>query len=113
LAAGARRTLARERQAFQAELARFEERCRQNHQQALELAAREALLAGHQQSWEHEQLVVNDRMEQLRLEVQGLQAQRRLSENQLAAIRDEVERVARLLLEEAEPLPGPVVVQAA
>jgi hypothetical protein len=111
--AASQRALTRERQAFQEELARFEVRCRQLHQHTQELAGREVDLAERQHSREHEQALVQDQFDQLRQAVQSLQAQRLHYENQVEESRAEVERIAHMLLDEADAFPGPVVIQAA
>ncbi len=96
----AERELLAERQALQEETARLEERAGTLRQQ-------EAALTARQQEWSHEEgrreeqhLSQRDAEEQNRQEVARWQARYEHAGQQLAVLRDEVERLARLLLEE-------------
>ncbi len=113
LSAAAERAIGQQRQAVQAEAAQVEQRHRQLQKQAREVAAQEAKLATWQTSWEQEQALARDEVEQLRLEVQTLQALRTRYETQLEELRGEVEKVARTLMDEHDNAMEPVIVQAA
>jgi hypothetical protein len=109
----AERTLQRERQAFRTEMARFEERNQAIEKLAQEMAVQEARLASRQTAWEHEQALVQAKLEQFSRKVDSLQRQRQRDEQQFAALQDEIEHMARLLMEENDLAMVPVVVQAA
>jgi hypothetical protein len=113
LSAAAEQKLARERQAFQAEIARVDERARGVEKQLAELATRELKLAGSQTAWEHDRLLLHDKYDVARQELQSLHAQRQCSERQLAELREALESVARTLLDENEIAMVPVIVQQA
>jgi pSer/pThr/pTyr-binding forkhead associated (FHA) protein len=108
----AQQNLRRQRRALKAEGARSLERLRQLQERLGEAATREQDLVRRLTTWEHEQALAADGDARLRRELQSLQAQRELYERQLAQVRDELERVARSLLDEDEP-PALAVVQAA
>jgi pSer/pThr/pTyr-binding forkhead associated (FHA) protein len=98
----AERTLNRERQAVEAEIGRLDTRFRQIEQEAVELAQREADHLTRQSEWENHQLVVDEANVRLRKELETLGSERAQQERQLLALRDEVERMAHTLLEQAE-----------
>jgi hypothetical protein len=104
--------LRRERRALETEGARFLEHLRQLQERLGKAATREQNLARRLATWEHEQALAEDGDARLRRELQSLQAQRDLCERQLAQVRDELERVARSLLDDADP-PVLAVSQAA
>jgi hypothetical protein len=99
----AQRSLRRERRALKAEAARFFGQARQLEERLGEAAAQERELTRRLATWEHEQALAEDGNARLRRELQSLQAQRTLYERQLSQTRDELERVARLLIDESEP----------
>jgi hypothetical protein len=113
LSAAGQRAIARERQALVAEIAQFEDRCRQFQQGAREVAAAQAKLADAQTGWEQEQALMNDKHDRLRQELHSLHAQRRAYEAQLEQQRELLEQVARLLLDESETGAEPVAARAA
>jgi hypothetical protein len=104
LFAEAERSLAREREMLQAEIARVEERSRQIEEQAAYVVARQADQATRQTEWEEHQQLVDDANVRLRKELELLRVERAQQERQLTALRDEVERMAHTLLEGGEPL---------
>jgi hypothetical protein len=96
----AERELIAEREAQTAEAARLEERGRL-------LTEREGALAARQQEWSHaegmhqnEQVAGTIADERQRQELQRWQAQYQHAERQVTALRDEVEQLARLLLDD-------------
>jgi hypothetical protein len=110
--AAAERGLRRERRALEAEAARFRDQAEEVEQRLVEVAQHEEDLSRRLAAWEHEQTLAEDGNARLRRELQTLQAQRALYERQLAQVRDEVERVARALIDEPE-LPALTIAQAA
>lgn len=100
----AERNLTRERQALEVEIGRIETRSRQIEQDAAELACREAEQATRVTEWEDHQSHVDEANVRLRKELDRLRFERAQHDQQLTALRDEVERIAHTLLEQAEPL---------
>jgi pSer/pThr/pTyr-binding forkhead associated (FHA) protein len=98
------RALEEDRQALVAEVQRLEERNRLLHQQEDDLIARHDEWARQVAAWEDQRLATADAEVRRQQEVQRLQAQRLLDQRQLAQLREELERIARLLMDEAEPL---------
>jgi hypothetical protein len=99
-AAAARRT-DRERKALQADLARFEERCLRVQKHVDELAAHEAEFHERRTLWEHEQELAQAEQTRCLHETRSLHAQRDRYEQQVAELQDEIERIVRLLLDDA------------
>jgi hypothetical protein len=108
----AKRDLRGERRALRADAARFLHQLRQLEGRLNATANRERKLAGRLAAWEHERALAEDGNARLRRELQSLQTQGTLYEQQLGQAREEVERVARFLIEDQEP-PCLAVVQAA
>jgi chromosome segregation ATPase len=106
LAAPSQRALGQVRRALRAEAGRLDQRFLQLHQYAEELNVRDADLTSRQAAWE--QLQLNHQAEQARREREreSLATQRQLYENQLHDLREQVERLARLLLDGGEPEQG-------
>jgi chromosome segregation ATPase len=102
--AAARRNLDRERQALDAERKRVEGQAEQLDQQAAALAEREAELARRLAEWEAGQAGAETDRARLRAEVASLTAQRAYREREAQALRDEVERLARLLMDDGPAL---------
>jgi chromosome segregation ATPase len=112
LAAPVERALAKERQALQTEAEHLEQGHRELEQGIAVLFTQEAELSSRQAEWEARQLRTELEHNKLQQEVKSLQGHREAYEHQMQQLRDEVERLARLLLEEAEP-DRTTVVQAA
>lgn len=108
LAVSAERALAQERKALENQAARLEARARQVQQDADEVTGLEAELSTRQAAWEQQQLQDQAEHERLRQEVYCLRAQRQADERQLETLREEVERLARFLLDGNEPTPLPI-----
>jgi chromosome segregation ATPase len=109
LSASAERTIERQRKLLKAEFARLEEEHAGVRKQARELASLEAALVEAQTAWEEEQRLTKDKQEQIQQELNTLQTHRNVHENQVEQLRDEVEHVARLLLDENEHILLPLV----
>jgi hypothetical protein len=103
LTAASERRLADERAKLEAEASRLHDLSRRLQHQAGELARREEELERRLQEWEHEQGLEEVTQTRLRQELQTLQAQRDSYERQLSALNQELERLARTLLDESEP----------
>jgi chromosome segregation ATPase len=108
----AERGLRRQRRALEAEADRFREQAAEVEQRLAEAAQQEEDLSRRLAAWEHEQALAEDGNARLRRELQSLQAQRALYERQLGQVRDELERVARSLIDGPES-PALTIAQAA
>jgi chromosome segregation ATPase len=102
--AAARRNLDRERQALSTEAKRLQEVAQQLDKQGLGLAEREAALSERLTSRDQGQADADTAGTRLRAEVRALTAQRDRHEREAQALRDEVERLARLLMEDGPTL---------
>jgi hypothetical protein len=98
--AAVRRNLARERQALHVETKRVQEWAQRLDKQAAELAARETDLSRRLTAWENDRAGDATARARLQAEVQALTARRARHEHEAQALRDEVERLARLLMED-------------
>ena len=97
-----------ERQALHQEVAQMEDRHTSLHKQMEALAVREANLAQRQTAWEEAQALAEAQQARLQQELQSMQGQRDRHALHLIELQDEVERMARILLEEPQlPLLGP------
>lgn len=105
----AERNLTRERNALEAEMARVEARSGQIEDQAAALAKREARLSARQTEWEHQQAQANQANTERRKELECLRIEREQQEFRVAALRDEVERMAHTLLGQGDMLALPMV----
>lgn len=101
--AAAIRAVAEERKVLEAELADLEKRATQLQKRGDELVAAETAFAEKQAAWEHKQTLLAARQSQMQHELKMAQSQRQAAEQQLANTKDEVERIARALLDEPEP----------
>jgi hypothetical protein len=102
------RELAALRRAVAAETARLDERAGRLARQEEEMLARQDEWARRQDEWESEQAAARDEEARRRQELGRLRAQQGHAERQVACLRDEVERLARLLMDEPLPaLPAP------
>lgn len=104
--------LERARQALEAEAAALEQSFRQLQLHTSHSLAADADFTQKQTAWERERLLVEDELEQLRGRVQALQAQRTYFEQERTRLRNEVEHLARTLLEESDR-PPQILSQAA
>jgi pSer/pThr/pTyr-binding forkhead associated (FHA) protein len=94
------RELERDFQTLQAEGDRVEGQVRLVRQQEAELLARHEEWARQQAAWEEQSAAAEDAGHRDRQERRHLQVQHAQDERQLAALRDEVERLARLLMDD-------------
>jgi predicted nucleic acid-binding Zn-ribbon protein len=101
-----------ERETLQREIARLEDRHSALHKQMESLTVREANLAQRQTAWEEAQALTEVQQSKLQQELQSMQAQRDRHALHLMELQDEVERIARILLDEPE-LPLTAAAQAA
>jgi hypothetical protein len=111
--ADAIRAFQRERTALQNELLTLEARYDALQQRSVTLKAAEAALADKQSAWEEKHLHAEARERRLEQELQHAGTQRELAQQHSLALRDEVERIARALLDEPDPPLAPVVVPRA
>src|SRR5207302_6858018 len=107
--AAAERALTRQRESLEREAARLEECRRQLQKDHDELAAQQAELTTRQAAWEQHLLEERVEQEKTGQEVQGLRQQRHSYERQLEALREEIERLGRMLLDGSDPAPGAVL----
>ena len=110
--AAAIRAVAEERKVLETELANLEKRFALLQKRGDELIAAETTFAEKHAAWEHRQALWNARQAQIEQELKMAHAQRQSAEQQLARMNDEVERIARTLLDEPEA-PGLFSDQAA
>jgi hypothetical protein len=102
--AAARRNLDRERQALEAETRRVHHLAQQTEKQATALAQREADLSRRLADWELAQVGAEADRARLLADVQSLTAQRNRHQREAQALRDEVERLARLMIDDGPTL---------
>jgi chromosome segregation ATPase len=107
------RALQRERTALEAEAAQLEERQRELGRRADELHADRTAAAERQTAWEQRQLQFEADQGHLRLELRNLEDQRNRARQEADDLRQEVERIARQLLDEPEAPPLPLLEKAA
>jgi hypothetical protein len=100
------KALAEERRVLVAEGLRLEERARHLRQQEDDLIARHEEWARQQAEWEEERQEAAEVEVRRRQEVEHLRARHDVDERQLGQLREEVERIARLLIDEPEPAPA-------
>jgi chromosome segregation ATPase len=108
LSGAAQRRLDSERHRLEAEAARLEEQARLLREQTDEALAHEADLSSRQAAWESQQAQAAAEQDQIRRELRSLYHQRDQDERQVAVLRDEVERLARVLLTEGDTLRLPL-----
>jgi hypothetical protein len=120
LSLAADRNLSENRQALQMELDQLEERYQAWNLRAQKVAAQEVKLANLHATWENEQARIKYKYDQMRQRTQLLLAQRDHYERQIVELREEVECVAQLLLDDSDKVKNakdkaeaPPVVQAA
>jgi hypothetical protein len=104
--AAALKRLIKERQGLVAEADRLTKLAEIVRVQSSALARREAELAQQRSGWEKEQLHRSSEQARLESEMRGLKVQRERAERQVQSLRDEVERLARLLFEETPARSG-------
>src|SRR5207245_1267047 len=95
--------LARQRATLTGEVAELKDERKRLQKQSAHLSGLEEELSQRQTQWEQKELLIEDELSRLRNDVVGTHAQRDRYEKQVNELRDEVERLARLLLDEAEP----------
>ncbi len=100
----ARRNLDRERQTLEAEQKRLQELAADLDQQSAALDQRDAELARQLADWEHSTAAADEARERLQAELQIVSAQRARLEQETQTLRDEVERLARLLMDDGPTL---------
>jgi chromosome segregation ATPase len=110
--AAAIRAVAEERKVLETELSDLEKRFTVLQKRSEEVVAAETVFAEKHAAWEHKQALLAARQAQMQQELNIAQAQRQAAEHQLAKMQDEVERIARTLLDEPEP-PALLTEQAA
>lgn len=96
------RKAGRERTALRVELAELEQRHEVLSRQAAEIAAAEAELTDQRTAWEQERVQAERRQAGLAPELRRAEQQRNFAEQQLTALRDEIEHIARALLEQPD-----------
>jgi len=96
------RTILRERDSLQVEFARLDEKHAELQKRTDELGAAEAVFVEKQTAWEHKQILAASRQARMQQEVQKAMNQQAATEAQLGKMQDEVERIAKTLLNEPE-----------
>ena len=100
--ATALRAATRARDALQADLATLNSRAGDLEERAAAFAQADADLAEKMAAWEHKQILANTRHARMQHELQIAQAQRTCLEHELGQAKEEIERIARTLLDEPE-----------
>jgi epidermal growth factor receptor substrate 15 len=103
LHAMALRAIGHERESLKAVLSAVEERHAELSRRADELAQAESRFLHKQTAWEHQQTLAVARQARLHHELDNAKAQRQLFEQQAARMKDEIERIARSLIDEPDP----------
>jgi chromosome segregation ATPase len=103
--ATARQELANDRKALDFQMTRLQELFRRTRKLAGEVAVRASHQSERETAEEHKEVLAASDSAKVRQELRSLRAHRAVSEREIAALRDEVERLARLLLDEAPPAP--------
>jgi hypothetical protein len=106
--AAAQRTLTENRLALHAESVRLQEHRRAVEQLADGLAEQEGERSRRQASWEQQQMAAEEEWATLRQQLHSLGFQRDRLEQQLKELRDEVERLAGVLLEDGGAASEPI-----
>jgi pSer/pThr/pTyr-binding forkhead associated (FHA) protein len=102
------RQVAEQRLSLEAEMARLKQYAQAVRDQALAVTRRDEELTLRQAEWEHQRQMTEAAHDKLRQQLQALQAEREQCERHLEEQRQELERLARSLLEE-EALPAPTL----
>lgn len=97
------RALARDREALKAEMADLEARFAEVQKQAEDVTAAENTFLDKKIAWEHKQALLAAERARLKQELKIARAQSAASEQQLVLMTDEIERIARALLDEPDP----------
>lgn len=107
VSAAAAKGLARERQALQTEASRLEAGCRELDRRLVDLTNRQAELDLRLQIFEKDRLNSADQEEELRERAAVLQILRDRFEHERGQLREEIDRLSRLLIDEDEKLALP------
>lgn len=102
--AAAAKAVAQEREELRTEADRVERLNGRLQRHSANLAAHEAELSSQQSEWEKSRLQLEDELNRLRQELVSQRAQSSRFEREASDLRDEVERLARLFLDESEPI---------
>ena len=101
--ASAIRATTKDREHLQAELTALEARHADLQKRADALSQAELDLTEKMTAWEHKQALAAARQTRIQLELQSAEAQRQLFEQQVAKMKEEIERIARALIDEPDP----------
>jgi chromosome segregation ATPase len=101
--ANAIRAVARERQALKTEMASLETRFEEFQKRAAEVAAAEMAVSDKQMALEQKKTLLAAQHATLKQELKTAQAQRDAAQNLFDKTRDDIERIARSLIDEPEP----------
>jgi hypothetical protein len=100
------RDLARQRQQLEEQAAQLQQQQEALGRRLAAVSTREHALLRRRTDWEQQQLVAEAELRKWRQEVHALQAQRDGAQRQIAELREEIDRLARLLLDDAEQAPA-------
>ena len=95
------------RETLEDELAGLREEQKRQQKQAQRLGALDEELSQRQTQWEQKELLLADELTRLRSDLANTHAHRDRYEKHVQELRNEVERLAHLLLDEAEPVHRP------
>jgi hypothetical protein len=113
LNASAIRAAARERESLKAVLLILDERFGELQKRAELLGQAEADLVEKQTSWEHKRTLHAARQGRIQHELQSAEAQRKVAGQEVARMKEEIERIARALIDEPDPPVSEALTQAA
>jgi hypothetical protein len=108
----AERRLAERRRGLEIEADRLRAQVHHLNQRAEAAVERESALSARQTEWEHQQAIAQREQERQQQELFRLRRQGDITGQQRDKLQDELDRLIRLLLEEAQPLPLSVVLAA-
>jgi hypothetical protein len=113
LHATAIRAAGRERDSLKGALLALASRHAELRERADRVAQAEADLALQQAAWEHQQTLAAARQARMQHGIQSAEAQRSLADQQVARMKDEIERIARALIDEPDPPTSEALTEAA
>jgi DNA repair exonuclease SbcCD ATPase subunit len=107
LSAAAEKSINEQRQTLQDEAARLEALQQRLHKQSLKISEQEADFRQRLSEWEQKRLVATEEIDRTRQQLASAQVLRDRYEKQVIELRDEVERLARMFLDDTQPLSLP------
>ncbi len=107
------RAAAKEKESVKTVIAVLEARLAELHARADLVAISEAELVESQTAWDHKQVLADARQSRLLQELQNAESQCKLADQQVARMKDEIERIAKSLIDQPDPPMSEVLSPAA